>query len=55
MPFNNDAFKNTLNKKLTFGYVCYNKDGKIIDGVESLPLSKASKRAMVEVREKLEA
>ena len=55
MPFNENAFQNTKTRKLTFGYVCYTKDGKLIDGVESLPLSKASTRAMIEVRQRLEA
>jgi hypothetical protein len=55
LPFNEDAFKNTKAKKLTFGYVCFTRDGKLVDGFESLPLSKATVRAMVEVREKLQA
>jgi len=40
---------------LTFGYVCYTRNGNLVDGVESLPLSKATVRAMKEVREKLQA
>jgi hypothetical protein len=55
LPFNEDAFKNTKAKKLIFGYVCFTRDGKLVDGFESLPLSKTTVRAMVEVREKLQA
>ena len=55
MPFNEDIFQKTAARKLKFGYVCFARDGKLVDGVESLPISKATIRAMAEVRSALQA
>jgi hypothetical protein len=47
IKFREDAYKKTLQSKLKIGYLCYNTtDGKTFYGLENLPVSKATTRAV---------
>ena len=52
--FNSEAFNKTKDKKLKLGYLVFkNSTGETEFGLENLPISKASKRAMTMTIDKL--
>ena len=54
MPFREDEYNKTLAKKMKIGYLCYvDRNGRETYGLESLPISKATERAIKLTREKL--
>ena len=56
LPWNEESYQNVKNKKLTIGYLCHkDSDGKIQDGMEYIPISKATKRILKESKDRLEA
>ena len=47
MPFREDAYSKTLEKKMKIGFLCYtNANGQATYGLESLPISKGTERAI---------
>jgi hypothetical protein len=54
IKFREDAYKKTLQSKLKIGYLCYKtSDGKTLYGLENLPISKATTRAVEMTIQKL--
>jgi hypothetical protein len=55
MTFRSDAYEQTLSKKLKIGYLCYkDQSGKTVYGLENLPVSKGTSRAIKMTLDKLE-
>jgi hypothetical protein len=52
--FRHEAYNETLNKKLKIGYLCYKTpSGEMLLGLESLPISKGTARAVSMTIDKL--
>lgn len=54
IKFRSDVYSQVLKKKIKFGYLCYrNANSKLLYGLESLPVSRATSRALQMTIDKL--